>query len=241
MLEEDYVRADALVEKGGYEEAVEIYRGIYRRHPTFHLSSQAIFQAGEVLNLYLKKYREALLAYLMVEKDYPRSELTRKAQFQVAEIYKYRLRDYSRAIVAYQKLLDAGAPRGDRLQYEVADAYFRLENFEQARIEFETLQKNYPDSPLLPEVQYRIAVAWSLEGEPAAAEKAFRQVEKKWPDDPYTLEARFGLASVLEDREELTDALKVLESLAGTYPNAEALSKKTEQVRERIRKKKKAI
>ncbi len=62
-----------------------------------------------------------------------------------------------------------------------------------------------------------------------------------WPDHLYAVEARFGLANVLEEREELVAALKMLEELEGIYPNAEALAKKTEQVRERIRKKKKAI
>lgn len=241
ILEEDYAKAEVLVEQGDYEAAEKIFRTIYERHPNFHLSPQALYQAGEVLNLYMKSYHEALLAYLLVEKDFPNSELARKAQMQVAEIYKYRLRDFSRAIVAYQKLVDAGIPNGDRLLYEIADAYFRLENFEQARIEFETLGKTYTTSELLPEVGYRIAVSWSLEGNLQEAEKAFRRVSQQWPDTPYALEARFGLAGVLEEEEQLREALQVLQELAGHYPNAEALAKKTEQVEERIRKKKKAI
>jgi len=239
--EQEYARAEELVEEGRYEEAADLYRTIFERHPNFHLAGQSIFQAGEVLNLHLKRYQEALLAYLLVEKNYPKTVLAGKAQMQVAEIYKYRVRDYGRAIIAYQKILDAGAVNGDRLQYEIADAYFRLENFEQARIEFESLRKNYPDSPLLAEVHYRIAVALSLDGELLEAENTFRLVREKFADSPYALEAAFGLASVLEEREELREALKVLEELVGSYPNTEALAKKTEQVGERIRKKKKAI
>jgi len=176
-----------------------------------------------------------------VEKDYPGTELARRAQRQVAEIYKNRLRDFPRAIVAYQKLLDSGAVGGDRIQYEIADTYFRLENFEQARIEFESLLKNYPESPLLPEVQYRIAVTWSLEGRLKEAAKAFRLVPERWPSSAYAIEARFGLATTLEEGEELREALKELVALRGNYPNAEALEKKIAQVEERIRKKKKAI
>jgi TolA-binding protein len=159
----------------------------------------------------------------------------------VAEIYKNRLRDYPRAIVAFQKLLDSGAEDGDRIQYEVADTYFRLENYEQARIEFESLLKNYPGSPLLPEVAYRIAVTWSLEGQPKEAESAFRRVVERWPESTYALEAQFGLATSLEEREELREALALLEALKKNYPNTEAVKKKIEQVQERMRKKKKAI
>lgn len=240
-LEKDFARAEGLVERGHYEDAVDIFRTIYDRHPNFHLAPQALYQSADVLNLFLGRHQEAVLAFLLVEKDFPGHDLTQKAHRQVADIYKYRLRDYEQAIIAYQKLLDHSAPEGDRLQYEVADAYFRLENFEQARIEFEALARSYPGSPLLPEVAYRVAVTFSLEGKSEEAETAFRRVMAAWPDSPYALEAKFGLATALEEREELERALKMLEELTGKYRNPEVLAKKTEQVRERIRKKKRAI
>ena len=64
---------------------------------------------------------------------------------------------------------------------------------------------------------------------------------ERWSESPYALEASFGLATVLEEQEELLEALKILESLAGIYPKQDILERKTAQVRERIEKKKKAI
>lgn len=241
LREKEFARGELYLAQAEYEKALDRYRAIYERHPDFYLSPKALFQSGEILNLYLKKYPEALLAYLLVEKDYPKTEWSLKAQQRVAEIYKTRLQDYGRAIVVYQRLLDSGAEQGDRFQYEVADTYFRLNNFEQARIEFESLLKNYPESSLIPEVLYRIAVTYALEGEHDDAEKEFRQVIQDWPDSSFVVEARFGLASVLEEKGELRECLKILEGLQGKYQNAEVLAKKTKQVRERIKKKKKAI
>jgi TolA-binding protein len=239
FLADDYAQAETLLEQGEYERAGAAFRQLYDRHPSFYLAPQALFQSGEVLNLYLKRYPEAVLAYLLVEKDYPDTELARKAQRQVAEIYKNRLGDYPRAIVAYQKLIDSGAAGADRLQYEVADAYFRQENYEQARIEFEALAKGYPDSQLVPEAEYRAAVAWSLEGRPREAEAAFRHMIERWPDSPYAAEAGFSLATLLEERGELAEALRLLEGLTGSYPSTEALAKKIERVRDRNRSKRK--
>ncbi len=241
LLEARYARGLVLVERGDYEGAVKVLQGLHRDHPSFAQSPQALFQAAEILNINLRRYQESLLAYLLVIKDSPESPLSTRALRQVAKVYKYRLQDYSAAIVAYQKLLDQGAPEADRYQYELADAYFRLNNFEQARIEFDTLLKDHAESPLVPEVQYRIAVCFSLEGELAKAEKAFRIVPSRWPDSPYALEAHFGLAGVLEESERLTESLETLEGLKEGYPNQEALGKKLDQVRERIRKKKQAI
>ncbi|BCR02935.1 hypothetical protein DESUT3_00040 [Desulfuromonas versatilis] len=238
QLLERIQQAELLVHQEQFEKAADLYRQIHSRHRSSSLAPQALFSAGEILNLYLGNYQEAVLVFLLLEHDYPDSDLVLKAQEQVAEIYKNRLRDYNRAIVAYQKLLDSGAANPDRLQYEAADCYFRLNNFEQARIELESLVKAFPESPLLPEVHYRVAVTYSLEGLLKQAEAAYRRVIADWPESPYTIEARFGLASVLEEEERLDESLAILESLAGIYPNGEALAKKTDQVRERIRKKK---
>jgi TolA-binding protein len=132
-------------------------------------------------------------------------------------------------------------PDNDQWQYEVADCYFRLSNFEQARIEFENLLNNYPHSDLAAEVRYRIAMTYALEGKLSDAAAVYRQVMQDWPDSPYAIEASFGLAMVLEEQEELLEALKILEELDGIYPKQDILKRKTDQVRERIAKKKKAI
>lgn len=240
-LEQELAGGEEQVAMQDYEGALTTFRDIHRNHPDFHGAPRALLRSGEILNHYLQRYHEAILAYLLVEKDYPASPETRKAQRQVAETYKDRLGDHGQAIVAYQKLLDGEAADADRIRYEVADSYFRLNNYEQARIEFESLLKKHPGSPLVPEVQFRIAVAYSLEGASQEAERAYRAMAESWPDSPYAAEARFGLATVLEERDELRAAIKVLEALQGNYPNAEALAKKIEQVKERIGKKKKAI
>jgi hypothetical protein len=66
-------------------------------------------------------------------------------------------------------------------------------------------------------------------------------VSEKWPESPYSIEARFGLAGVLEEREELKAALVVLRQLRGVYPSPELLEKRITQVEDRIKKKQKAI
>jgi TolA-binding protein len=86
-----------------------------------------------------------------------------------------------------------------------------------------------------------MAVTYALEGKLAEAAGAYRLVIERWVDSPYALEASFGLATVLEEQEKLLEALKILEDLAGLYPKQDILERKTEQVRERIQKKKKAI
>jgi len=240
-LEETFQKGLSLRQDGRYSDALELFEGLYAQHPSFDRTPQVLFQVAEIRDLYLADYADALLTYLLLERDYPEAPEVAIARQQVAVLYKYRLDDCSQAIAVYQKLLDEPGDEHDRLQYEVADCYFRLNNFAQARIEFESLLGNYPESALLAEAQYRIAVTYTLEGALPEAAAAYRVVIADWPDSPYALEASFGLATVLEEQEELLESLKILEELAGIYPKQDILKKKTDQVRERIEKKKKAI
>ena len=241
ILEERFQEGLAHRQRGDYRQAVNVLSQLFAEHPEFARAPAALYQVAEIQDLYLARYDDALLAYLLLERDYPNADEVAPAQQQVAILYKYRLNDCSQAIVAYQKILDRTDGESAQLQYEIADCYFRLNNFEQARIEFEGLLKNHPESELAAEVQFRIAVTYALEGKLADAADGYRQVMERWAESPYTLEASFGLAAVYEEQEKLLEALKLLEGLAGRYPNPEILERKTTQVRKRISKKKNAI
>lgn len=237
ILEKRYQKALVLRDAADLNGAARLLLEIQTQHPDFSRAPEALLQAANVLNQGLGRHQEALLAYLSLERDYPATPQASAARRQVAELYKYRLDDQSRAISAFQRLLDEAGEDADRLQYEVADSYFRLNNFEQARIEFENLLRDYPGSPLLPEAQFRIAVTNVLEGELERAMTAYREVTSRWPASPYAMEAQFGLAGVLEEREHLREALAILEGLQGRYPNREALAQRIVALQGRIDKK----
>lgn len=241
LLQARFNRAVALVAEGQGAKGAEIFAAIYEGRPDSHLAPQSLYRRGEILNIGLKRYREALVAYLLLVKEYPQDGLARRGQEKVADIYKYRLQDHSQAIVAYQDLLDMGVGQGSRFQYEIADAYFKLNNFEQARIEFDSYLGAYPQGELVAEVKYRRGVCLSLEGKLMEAELQFKEVADSWPDSDDGIEAKFMLASVIEEQERLREALSIFESLKEAYPNRVALENRIVQVKERIGKKKKAI
>ena len=236
ILEERYQRGLALRAAGDLVSAAEVLGNLQVEHPDSARAPEALLQAGTLLHLSLGRYQEALLAYLTLERDYADAPQAGAARIQLAELYKYRLDDQPRAIAAYRRLLDEPRDDGDRLQYELADCYFRLNNFEQARIEFDSLLRSYPGSSLLPEVQFRLAMVEVLEGDLERAMAAYREVSSRWPQSSYAVEAQFGLAAVLEEREKLREALTTLEALQGRYPNPEALAQRIAHLKGRIDK-----
>jgi len=241
ILEYRFTRAETLLDNGEATAAAVAFQNFQAAYPESRLAPEALFRAGEILNLYQQNHQQALLVYLLVVRDYPQGRWAQQARIQAADLYKNRLGDYNQAISLLQKVVDSGVPEADRVQYEIADCYFRLNNFEQARIEFESLQKNFPESPLLAEVQFRIGMTLTLERNFSAAATALSRVSELWPESRFATEARFQLASVYVEQELLQKALGILEGLRGQYPDPEALQLRIERVEERIRKKKKAI
>ena len=241
ISERRYARAEKMLAEMKYAAAADHFRGIYEDYPDAPLTPRALFMSGELRHLYLDLPEKALLDFLLIEKNYPHTPYGETAQRRIAALYMERLEDYGRAIVAYQKLIDQEVAGSDRLQYRIGEAYFQLNNFEQARIEWESLIKSAPESSLIPEALYRIGVTWSLQGDHREAEEAFRRVMDQHPRTSYAQEARFALAAVYEEQERLAAALEILENLQGHYDNPQALEKRIEQVRERIARKKKAI
>lgn len=237
-LESDYHLAEELVAQGSYDQAVRVLTELHQDNPGHPLGREALYKVAEVRSLYQQQFAEAILAFLAVEENYPNSDTGMLAQRQVADIYKNKLRDFPRAVAVYQQLLARGVADSDRIQHEIADAYFRMNDFKQALLEYETLRSSYPDSPLQPEVRYRMAITLSLEGKGKEAEVMFREVISLWPQSPFALESKFSLATVLEERDELAEAMKVLEELKGSYPNTEMLERRLTQLRERLVNKK---
>lgn len=234
-------RAERLIDKGQYRRAVSQLRSLAEHYPTTESAPRALLLAGDLLLLNLQQDQEALLSFLLLERDYPDTPWCRAARQRVADIYKYRLLDYDRALVAYQKILDSQAPDGERIQYEIADTYFRMRNFEQTRIEFESLLNDYPGSELVPESLYRIASAFFLEENFSNAIPVLQRLRDDHPDNAFALEGTFLLAQIHEERGDLPQALQVLRELEGHYPRESILTQRISRIEQRMKKKYQAI
>jgi TolA-binding protein len=225
---------------GDYRKAVRVFQAIARQYPDSEEAPGAMMEAAGILDLNLNRPYESIHAYLLIIRDYPLTSTAAHARKKIADIYKNRIRDYEQASIYYQKVLEGDYLRKDLIQYELADCYFRLNNFEQSRIELETFLLKYPNSPLVPEARYRIAASFALEDDFSKAEETFRALIKDFPESPLSLEARFEIGTLLARQEKLEKALKIFRDLEGKYPRVDVLNQKIERIETRIRKKKSA-
>lgn len=220
--------------------AQKLYKQLYEGYPQSQPAAEALLRTGQIHQYDQRQYQEALLSFLQLEHDYPEHPLVRKAQREAAQIAKDSLRDYPRAIVFYQRLLEHPGGDRDRYRYEIADCYFRLDNYSQARIELDILLEENPQTPMLAEVLYRKANLLLLENRSVAARETWQRLIDEFPGSSYSVEARFNLAKLLEEEDRLQAALKLYQQLEN-YPQQDLLQEKIEHLKRRIAAKKKAI
>lgn len=235
-----FTQAIKLESQGKVAAAEDIYREIYTKYPQTAEASESLLKIARIEQYDRQDEQLALLNYLQLEHDYPTSPLVLTAREAAAQIIKYTLRDYSRAIEYYHRLLELDGGSPDHYYYEIADCYFRLKNYPQARIEFETLLEKYPDSLLAADASYRRGGLFLLEGRGKEAREAWQRLIDTHPDSHFRFLAELDLAKQLEEEGLFEEALSRYQQLAAEKKTA-LLSKKIEHLQQRIAKKKGAL
>ena len=105
---------------------------------------------------------------------------------------KYDNEDYVDAIedLSFIKIKFPGTNISDRVEFYLADSYYHRKEYILGAYEFETMIKNYPLSPLLPEAHYKLGLCY------------------------YELSPKFSL-----DQEFTTYAISELQAFIEVYPN----------------------
>jgi len=222
---------------GKIDAAEDIYREVYTKYPQAGEAAEALLKIARIEQYDRHDEQRALLNYLQLEHDYPASLLVLQAREAAAQIIKYTLRDYARAIEFYHRLLELERGTPDRYYYEIADCYFRLKNYPQARIELETLLEKYPDSPLVAEALYRRGGIFLLEGRGEKARDCWQQVISDYPDSRFRIPAELDLAKQLEEEGAFEEALQRYQQIA-TEKKSPLLDEKIDHLKRRIEKKK---
>ncbi len=128
----------------------------------------------------------------------------------------------------------------DQYIFEVADCYFRLENYTQSRIELENLVAENPHSKIRPQILSRIAEMAFLEGDMVRAKKGWAQVISEFPDSSYSTQAMLNSARLEEENQNLQSALRAYKKLK-TATQHDMVDSKIQHLQKRITEKNKVI
>lgn len=230
-----YDAAEKSLSEGNYQEALASYTGVVNEFPGSAYAARSQYRIADIYDRHLNEPDKALQAYSAVRYMYPTRVEARRATASMAAIHS-RLGDHRKAVEEYQTLL-SGPPR-ERLEYRrlIAAEYVMMNDFRQARIEYEELAASEELPPeLLPEILFQIGSTYYISGQAEEAVRKFDEIIRRYPDDPLAIQARLGKGNALAEAGRTGEALEVLRSLLKDYPNKEALMTRIEWIERRVK------
>ena len=233
-----FEKGEELRTSGVYVDAMKQYRQVVLHHEGSSLAPEALYRIGEINYLFLQAFSEAADAFNKLIAAYPVSDRCPEAQRSLADIYMHKLGNRKQGIVEYQKaiLYYGNSAEAEDFQYEIANAYFGLKNFQQQRLELKHMLSTFPDTKRKVEIYFHIANSYYVEGRLDDGIKAFRKILKEFPDSSLTVESTFQLAVCLEEQEKLKKAIALLEEIEGIYPNPTIVERRIERIKKRLKK-----
>lgn len=235
-----------------YSAAVSEFERVVQKEPKGQLGVQALYRVASTQALFLNKPTEAIQNFRLFIERAPQHKLVWEAQKQIGEILFAKLERYDQSILHYQTLIKTkpDAEEVPEFMFQIAKAHFFLWHFDEALTEFATIIKKFPKTQWAERASYERGVVYfsragqtpagsddvSSEGSNDACKKGivvFQEFIKKYPKSRLVPEAKFGIASCLEELDQLDAAYAEFESIKTSYPSPKVIAIKLFRIQER--------
>jgi TolA-binding protein len=237
-----YMLAEKLWNDRKYGAAVGEFEKVTSKDPKGKLGLQALFRAASTQYLFLAQYGEAIRKFRTFVQMSSDASQVWEAQLQIGEILFFKTEQYEQAIQHYTVLLDENKTRQEAPEFlfRIAKSHFFLMQFNESLVAYEELINKYPASALVEKAFYEIGATQFTRGTgtPSGsfeeAKLAFERFIRRYPKSPLVADAKFGIASCLEEMDQLDEAYKGFEAIQKTYPSPSVIDVKLSRIRQRI-------
>jgi TolA-binding protein len=251
-----YLLAEKLWTDGKYSAAVAEFDKVTAKDPRGRLGLQALYRSATTQMLFESQYGDAARKFkVFAESPGVDKSMAWDAQKQVGEILYSKTEQYDRAIQHYRQLVKMrpDAPEAPEFLFRIAKSYFFLWQFDDAIATYRNIAAQYPGSSWAEKASYEIGVSFFTRGErqdsPTSrgrerdkdrsggsfqeATRAYQAFIRTFPQSPLVPQAKFGIASCLEEQDQLDAAFHAYEELKTTYPSPNVIAIKLARIRER--------
>lgn len=167
---------------------------------------------------------------------------------------EFREENYRKAIKSFTTLRDwyPFSQYAILAELKIADSYYKLEEYEEARASYEQFENLHPENEAVPYVIYRTGLCWynrieTVDKDQTPAKKAMEQFQRlvtKFPSDPYS---PYAVKKIKRCKDSLANheeyvanfylkgkkyeaALKRFEEIFALYPDTEAGKRSLENI-----------
>ena len=242
-----YVLAEKFWGDGQYAAAVLEFERAFAKDPKGKVGQQALYRAALTQALFLSQHAEAirkLKSYAELTDD---QQNLWEAKKLIGDLLFSKLEDYGHADQHYRGLIQSNpkAPEAPEFLFRVAKSRFFLGDFEEAITLFRQLAKDRTKSAWAERAAFEIGITYFTRGEQNTAGAtpllevyqeaidAYEEFIKQYPTSALIPEAKFGIASCLEELDQLDAAYHAYEGLLNSYPSPKVIQIKLARIRER--------
>ncbi|MEO5969860.1 MAG: tetratricopeptide repeat protein [Bdellovibrionia bacterium] len=249
-----YVLGEKLWSDRKYSAAVSEFEKVIAKDPRGKLGMQATYRAAMTQYLFLGEYGNAIRKFRNYAEISTDPASVWDSQLQIGDILFSATDQYDQSVLHYRSLLKQKpeATQAAEFLFRIGKSQFFMFQFAEAIETFQELIKKYAASNSsasaiwAEKAAFEIGSTYFTRGEQhterkgpgttdyQAAIQAYEKFIKTYPKSDLVQEARFGVASCLEELNQLDDAYAAYTALKGHYPSPNVIEIKLIRIRQRI-------
>lgn len=229
--------AEGALRVGSYELAAKYYEGYLQKYPHGEFAERSLYNLGNVYYLRLRDAAKAQIAYEQFLKKYSTSQYAFTTGERLAQLYERDLKDIRKAIEVLEEISLRTPSRNEwrRVRLEIATDYFRLDEFDQALLEYKRLIDDQPKEKFSDEARLKMAAIFEIRKQWREATAQLREVIDHSQCAECKRHAQFEIVDCYESLEQYDQALAVLESISPSPEDKEFLGQRLAALKKKTR------
>ncbi|MAZ49339.1 MAG: hypothetical protein CME65_12320 [Halobacteriovoraceae bacterium] len=233
-LYRDILKAEELLTKQKFEEAVVVYNGVLKKKPSKQIQIKINFQLGEIYSIYLNNYELSLEYFnkIIEESNEPAWQVL--ALEKVSNIYFEGIADYERAKTYYSKLIQFSPVLKNQnfYKYRFAQSQLNLGQYKDSISSFDELIEDTNSEYKIQSYYHKGLAYFYLHDWNQAIESWYDYLKYEQRRDRIT-KTKFLIANSYESAEKLKEAYNIYYSILGEYPNPDVVKNRLNSLYER--------
>jgi tetratricopeptide (TPR) repeat protein len=228
-------RADVQISQRNYAVALPMLQKIIENTGDKDRALEAARKGARVAHFDAKAYTQAINFYKFIILKSDDSTERKNAQKNIATIYFDDLQDFDQSLVEFEKILklENSADETFRYRLNLAKAYFRLNNAEQALNELDVLLSKKPGAEKTFDILMLKANVMVGNRKLNDAAQLWEKILKDFPERSKKEKVALNLVVCYEELKQFDKAITVLENMRPQYPNPDFLDLRISRLKER--------
>lgn len=230
-------KAEGALRVGSHELAAQYYEAYLQKYPQGEFAERSLYNLGNVYYLHLRNAGKARVAYERFLKKYSTSQYAFTTGERLAELYERDLKDIRKAIEVLEEISMHTPSRNDwrRVRLEIANDYFRLDEFDQALLEYKKLIDDQPQEKRSDEARLKMAAVYEIRKQWHEAVNQLRQVTENSQCEECKRHAQFEIVDCYESLEQYDQALAMLQRISPRPEDEAFLSQRLAALQKKTR------